>query len=122
MCCSANESDLPHKTFVSPLPRLNCCLVLQLSTCSTSCSTVCDTAEALSSLLRNEPWIKPLVLEPLKASLTQRPRYRYLQDVHAKEQMILHPLPPNFNVGQQQKDSCKGNDLRRKLIARSWNL
>ena len=24
------------------------------------------TAEALSSLLRNEPWIKPLVLEPLK--------------------------------------------------------
>ena len=43
----------------------------KLGTRSTSAS-LGHAAEALSSLLRNEPWIKPLVLEPLIASLIQR--------------------------------------------------
>ena len=85
-------------------------------------SCVANTAEALSSLLQNEPWIKPLVLEPLKASLIQRAMLRVLARRSRQGTNDSTPLPPNFNVGQEQKDSCKGNDLRRKLIARSWNL
>ena len=70
------------------------------------------TAEALSSLLRNERWIKPLVLEPLNASLIQRATLRVFARRPRQGTNDSTPPAPQFQCWLTAKDSCKGNDLR----------
>ena len=70
------------------------------------------TAEALSSLLGNEPWIKPLVLEPLNASLIQRAMLRVLAGRPHQGTNDSTPPAPQFQCWSTAKDSCKGNNVR----------
>ena len=56
-------------------------------------------AEALSSLLRNERWIKPLVLEPLNTSLIQRATLRVFARRPRQGTNDSTPPAPHFNVG-----------------------
>ena len=75
---------------------------------SLKCSTNLDgakweTAEALSSLLRNEPWIKPLVLEPLKASLIQRATLQVLARRPRQGRNDSTPPAPQFQCWSTAK-------------------
>ena len=54
---------------------------------------------------------------PLNASLISGPCYRNLQDVHAKKQMILHPLSPKSKQ-DAHLFSCENSKKIEKVIGK----